>query len=88
MNILGPELPVELIDFTMVTSPTGKGVVLIGGIGDRKNEYSDALIELTGESIETLKWAPLEQKLQIARSHHFSFYIPNQVCKTMNKILK
>ena len=87
LNILGPKLPVKLLYFKMVTSPTGKGVVVIGGLCHRKNEYSDAIFELSGESTETLKWTLLEQKLQIARSYHLSFYIPNQVCKDINSML-
>ena len=72
----------------MITSPTGKGVVLIGGFDEKAKKYSNALFELTGESIETLKWPFLEQKLQLARYKHFSFYIPNQLCKDLIKILK
>ena len=86
----GPTLPTQLRDFTMVTSPTRKGIVIIGGSsgygGYRQNEYLDALYELSGDSIDTLKWTRLEQKLQIARYNHFSFYIPNQVCKDINSI--
>ena len=84
----GPTLPTKLRDFTMVTSPTRKGIVIIGGSsgGYRQNEYLDALYELSGDSIDTLKWTRLEQKLQIARYNHFSFYIPNQVCKDINFI--
>ena len=86
----GPTLPTKLRDFTMVTSPTRKGIVIIGGSsgygGYKQNEYLDALYELSGDSIDTLKWTRLEQKLQIARYNHFSFYIPNQVCNDINSI--
>ena len=88
--IEGPNLPTKLRYFSMVPSPTRKGIVIIGGSsgygGYRQNEYLDALYELSGDSIDTLKWTRLEQKLQIARYNHFSFYIPNQVCNDINSI--
>ena len=43
----------------MITSPTGKGVVIFGGRYCGRNyssDESDETIELTGDSIETLKW--------------------------------
>ena len=61
----------------MIPSPTEKGVLMIGGSfkrsSDKSNlEYSSNLLELTGDSIETLEWKILEQKLQHARGEHFS----------------
>ena len=62
---LGPNLPKSFTDyydfggFKMITSPTGNGVVIFGG---RYHNYrnlsdeSDENIELTGDSIDTLKW--------------------------------
>ena len=83
----GPNLPAKISNFTMVKSPTGKGIIIIGGSRRCMENQSfplDALYELSGDSIDTLKWTRLEQKLQIARYNHFSFYIPNQVCKDIN----
>ena len=74
---LGPNLPIRLISSTMVTSPTGKGVVMIGGhrLDVQKKGLakgcSDTLIELSGESRETLKWTILDRKLKQKRSQHF-----------------
>ena len=85
--IEGPNLPAKIRKFSIVTSPTRKGIVIIGGSsGHVENEYLDSLYELSGDSIDNLKWTFLEQKLQIARYNHFSFYIPNQVCKNINSI--
>ena len=79
----------------MVSSPTGKSVVVIGGstmeweVVDGTiqtpwqhwrfvpNDFSDALIELSGDSIGSLTWRILEQKLQCGRYEHLSFQIPH-----------
>ena len=44
-----------LVDFAMVTSPTGKGVIVMGGT------FSKAMFELT----QSMEWIRLEQTLQI-----------------------
>ena len=65
----------------MVTSPTGKGVVLIGGkTGGSSLRYFNNMYELSGNSIEDLKWSVLDQKLKFERSAHVSFAIPNEIC--------
>ena len=66
----------------MISSPTEKGVVMIGG---RKNfaEYSSDLLELSGDSQETLEWKILEQKLQHPRYDHVSFSISNDIAATL-----
>ena len=43
----------------MVTSPTGKGVIVMGG-ETKLDEYSNAIFELS----ETLEWKELKQCLQ------------------------
>ena len=79
---LGPNLPpgygFGIWNASMVTSPTGKGVVLIGG-NRLKNVYcsSNNLLELSGGSIESLKWNVLEQKLMNPREGHLSFSVPD-----------
>ena len=75
----------------MVTSPTGKGVVLIGGQRlkfDRDTIFqrifhipkycsSKHLLELSGGSIESLKWNVLEQELMNPREGHLAFSVPD-----------
>ena len=69
----------------MISSPTGRGVVIIGGSTRCTrccscfvpNDYSDTLIELSGDSIGSLTWRILEQKLQCGRFEHLSFQIPH-----------
>ena len=76
---IGPELPFNcpLSRSTMVSSPTGKGVVIIGGFYNHyfNNISSERLFELSGDSIESLKWKKLDQKLQYSRNGHVSFLI-------------
>ena len=66
----------------MVTSPTEKGVVMIGG-HNQFAPYSFDLLELSGNSKEKLEWKILEQKLQYPRSDHVSFPISNEIAATL-----
>ena len=67
----------------MITSPTGKGVVLIGGYScyddDDMGQKCKDFLELSGDSEKNLQWSCLTQKLQYARSGHVAFTIPNAV---------
>ena len=79
-------MPLKLTGSTMVPSPTNKGVVVIGGllpIADRTIKMSDGLYELSGDSIQTLRWTILEQRLRNGRSGHVSFPIPNQIANDL-----
>ena len=58
----------------MVTSPSGNGVVVIGGINYNEGKYSDALLELKDIS---KGWVQLKQKLQHARDDHVAIPIPD-----------
>ena len=79
----------------MITSPTGKGVILIGGLRkkltrsaneERMNPeiHSDELIELSGDSLDSLQWTVLKQKLVYPRKDHVSFLIPNEVASKLS----
>ena len=75
---LGPILaPFPLLSHTMVQSPTKSGIVLIG-VQIVEGGKFDALFQLSGESIESLKWTILEQKLQHGRHSYVSFSVPEQ----------
>ena len=77
-TILGPKLPFQVSNASMVTSPNGRGVVLIGGIVSNDDNFgtpSDLLIELSGSSRSSLEWIYLEQKLQYPRAYHVVFPI-------------
>ena len=62
----------------MVTSPTNKGVILIGG-KDMYGQKSSLLYELSGDTEDNLAWSLLDQKLNTGRSHHVSFSVPKNV---------
>ena len=80
--LLGPDLPYKIHCSKLVTSPTGKGVVLIGGFHiteDEKWRRSHSLWELSGDSIENLRWKEMCQLLKFSRASHIAFIIPDQV---------
>ena len=74
MIISGPELPFAIKDGSMITSPTGRSVILIGGQrsysnddGDWDEDYSNRMIELAEDSTGDLKWTVIDTKLQHTR---------------------
>ena len=90
--ILGPRLPCRLERSAMVPSPSGHGVVLIGG----KSVYSyrkimasteiNVLLELTAyckpyrvNPMNSLEWIELDQKLEYSRCSHIAFIIDDDL---------
>ena len=67
----GPDLPYQLWDSAMATSPDGRGVILFGGYNDYKR-YSDTLLELHYDADE---WKILG-KLKQPRKKHVVIPIP------------
>ena len=66
----------------MISSPTEKGVVMIGGWEQNLKASSD-LLELSGHSTKTLEWKILERKLQNPRTNHLSFSLSNDITATL-----
>ena len=68
----------------MIASPTERSVVLIGG--ERENEYEEydsfELLELSGDSIDTMEWKILKQKLQCPRPFYLSYSISKEIAAT------
>ena len=61
----------------MVTSPTGKGVIVMGGITE-SGRASKAMFELT----QSMQWTRLEQTLQIEHYWPLAIPIPDElVCE-------
>ena len=60
----------------MVTSPTGKGVILMGGRTE-DNENSKAMFELT----DSMEWNQMEQTLQHDHDWHITIPIPDELVK-------
>ena len=94
INIIftGPRLPCRLERSAMVPSPSGHGVVLIGG----KSVYSyrkimasteiNVLLELTAyckpyrvNPMNSLEWIELDQKLEYSRCSHIAFIIDDDL---------
>ena len=61
----------------MVTSPTGKGAIVMGG------KYSKAMFELS----QSMQWTRLEQTLQIEHfwRHPLAIPIPDEKISSKNK---
>jgi len=71
---IGPKMPFKLSESTIVTSPNGQGVMLIGGdIYTDKYDETDTVIELTAKPF--MKWKILEQKLKYPRYGHVTIPI-------------
>ena len=58
----------------MVTSPTGKGVIVMGG-STAPGEYSKTMFELT----QSMEWTRLEQTLQIEHLAPLAIPIPDEL---------
>ena len=66
----------------MISLPTEKGILMIGGYA-KNHKWVSNLLELSGDSVETLEWRILEQKLQHPRSQLYwsfcrTFQLPRQ----------
>ena len=72
----------------METLPTGKGVILIGGTKDPWNNYLfQNLLVLQGDSIDSLMWTSLKQKIT-PRYYHVSFPITDDVHTKFTELMK
>ena len=69
----GPSLPFKLAGSAMITSPSGKGVVLIGGYNDGTQKYSKAILEFRSS---TMEWFIMKAKLRYARADHVVIPVP------------
>ena len=60
----------------MVTSPTGKGVIVMGG-NTAPGEYSKAMFELS----QSMQWTRLEQTLKIGHLAPLAIPIPDELVR-------
>ena len=60
----------------MVTSPTGKGVILMGGVTE-DHKKSKAMFELT----DSMEWKQLKQTLQHDHIRTLTIPIPDELVK-------
>ena len=59
----------------MVTSPSGKGVIAMGGQTDFSGKNSEAMFELT----QSMEWTRLEQNLQVEHGVTLAIPIPDEL---------
>ena len=64
----------ELVRPAMVTSPTGKGVIVMGGETESE-EDSKEMFELS----QSMEWTRLEQTLQIGHEGPLAIPIPDEL---------
>ena len=64
----------ELVRPAMVTSPTGKGVIVMGG-NSAPGQYSKAMFELSA----SMQWTRMEQTLQIDHWLPLAIPIPDEL---------
>ena len=78
LNFLGPKLPHKCAYPTMVTSPNGNGIILLGCY-----EKRDAIYELSNTN-GTFQWLEMTQKLQYPRTETVAMLIPDDLtnCST------
>ena len=70
------DMPAELAEFSMITSPSGKGVIASGGISgsDRQTGIHEMTCTQSG-----CEWKTLQQKLEFERMNHVSMLIPDDM---------
>ena len=71
----------------MVPSPTGRGLIVIGNVRKINGEWKNitTLIELSGDTKESLKWIVLDNTLHYVRHHNVSFVLPDEVSIDLSK---
>ena len=65
----------------MVTSPTGKGVIVMGG-NTAPGEYSKVMFELS----ESMEWTRLEQTLKIGHFAPLAIQVPEELVNEKVKL--
>ena len=62
----------------MVTSPDGRGVMIIGGYDDTNNKYSGKILELRAGGSGIIDWQEVDE-LENARKGHVVIPVPEQI---------
>jgi hypothetical protein len=61
---------------SLLTSPDGQGVILIGGFSIYSNGHQSSIYKLICDQLEC-KWSEMEQQLKIARQLSVAILIPD-----------
>ena len=71
-SIIGPKLPQECIDGSMVSSSNGREAILVGC-----EENPEKIYKLRWSNGTTLEWVLMKQKLKYPRSNVVAILIPD-----------
>ena len=79
--VVGPDLPIPLCYHIMAPSPTGRGVILVGGISDiaMPFHYQHKMFELVCTSLSGIYFEELEFSLKFPRTSHLAFTLSRSV---------
>ena len=75
--ISGPELPVKMYNFPLVS--TSQGIMAVGGYDVTKRSYKDEILQLNcqdGQDPNQCQWQEYPKKLDVARSDHVVIPLP------------
>ena len=74
---LGPDIPESCNSPSMVQSPDGNGIILVGCY-NQYSEVSNALYEMTTIG-KDLRWRLMPQKLTFPKSNNVAMLIPDEL---------
>ena len=78
-------MPIDVDGFTMISSPTEKGIMVIGGHNNGSGA-SYTLMEMSADSKENLKWTIVDERLRYSRRDRpVSFPISSEVFDDLKK---
>jgi len=72
----GPELPIEMANFPLVS--TSQGIMAVGG-KDKNARYKDEILQLKcqdGQDPNQCKWEKYRKKLDVGRDYHVVIPLP------------
>ena len=78
-QIAGDELPSDCYYPSMVTSPDGFGVILVGCLFGEDLKADDKIYELRPDVNGELTWKVMSQKLKYARGATIAMLIPDDI---------
>ena len=73
----GPSMPRELMEFSMMTSPEGDGVLAVGGVSG--SDFQSSILKMTCDDDLNCEWTELKSKLEISRKDQVAFLIPDEL---------
>ena len=77
----GVNLPRKMFGFSMLTSPNGRNIIVIGGYDHDKHESLNSLLTLNcfDQNEQDCKWIEMEAKLQTPNTQFIAFWVPENI---------